>query len=133
MDFVLVFLKEPKKYVVVPENFIFDLDQQKLKNNGANRNQNFKIFWSNDINCTAPNFDAEESKIHPPIVVEACYIGRVYKFYSEYYFCFFLVFLKFHFVHVKCIILFRKLHRCREQTRYHAKLQATNIQCRPRE
>lgn len=83
MSFVVVFLMKPKKYVVVPENFIFDLDQTKLKNIGANRNQNFKIFWSNIGNDVQPNFNAEESEIYPPNIIEACYIGRVYKFYSE--------------------------------------------------
>lgn len=84
-SFVLAFLTEVKKHIVVPEQFVFDLNQLKLKNLGVNRNQNFKIFWSNNVDCTTPNFDAPRSEVHPPINEEACYIGRVYRFYCEYF------------------------------------------------
>lgn len=81
--FALIYLSEAKKYIVVPESFIFDLKETKLKNYGVNRNQSVKVFWSNDVNCEIPNFDAFGSRIHPPIVEEACYVGHVYRFFGK--------------------------------------------------
>lgn len=83
--------KFSKKYITVQESFVYDLNQQKLKNNGVNRNQMFKIFWSNNANCEIPDFDAEISDVHPPLAENACYSGRLYKFYGTY-FSFYFVF-----------------------------------------
>lgn len=82
--YALVYLKTVKKYITVPEKFVFDLDQSKLKNNGVNRNQDFKIFWSNDEACDSPDFNAEATDVHPPIEQKACYVGRIYKFYRKF-------------------------------------------------
>lgn len=90
-SFALVYLNSAKKYITVQESFVYDLNQQKLKNNGVNRNQMFKIFWSNNANCEIPDFDAEISDVHPPLAENACYSGRLYKFYGTY-FSFYFVF-----------------------------------------
>lgn len=84
-SFVLVYLSDVKKYVTVPENFVFDLNQLRLKNNGVNRNQSFKIFWSNDMECEIPDFHAKPCDVHPPIEEIACYRGHIYRFFSMYF------------------------------------------------
>lgn len=84
-SFVLVCLNDVNKYIIVRENFIFDLNQQKVKNYGVNRNQDYKIFWSHDKSCETPNFQANQSKIFPPLTPEACYSGRLYKFFCKYF------------------------------------------------
>lgn len=89
-SFAVVYLIDAKKHIVVPENHIFDLNQAKLKNIGVNRNQNFKIFWSSQTN-SMPNFNSNRSYIFPPATDEACYIGRIYKFFSKCFASFFLI------------------------------------------
>lgn len=46
MAFAVAYLIAPKKHVVVPENYIFDLNEAKLRNYGVNSNQTHKVFWS---------------------------------------------------------------------------------------
>lgn len=90
--FVVIYLISPKIYVVVPEKFVHDLVQSKLKNYGANKNQNYLIFWSeNALNderipdsLFQPNFHLPLSDVYPPPESEACYIGRLKKFFGEY-------------------------------------------------
>lgn len=49
--FVVVFLNGIKKYIPIVEEWIFDIDEQSLKNNGVNSNRNVLIFYSiNGIN-----------------------------------------------------------------------------------
>lgn len=84
-SFVLVFLTDVKKYATVPEKFVFDLNQQRLKNNGVNRNQPFKIFYSNDVDCEIPDFNAKPCDVFPPIEEMACYRGYIYRFFSKYF------------------------------------------------
>lgn len=89
--FVVVFLIEPKVHVIVPEQFIFDLNEESLKNVGKNGNFHYKIFWSENALTVdgapdsgyKPNFDSPESKVFPPIG-SACYVGKLKKFCSEY-------------------------------------------------
>lgn len=92
--FVVVYLIEPKINIVIPEEWIFALDEEKIKNMGANSNQSYRIFYSNDASnengvpngLHAPNFNLLLMDIFPPSydVVECCYIGRVKHFYREY-------------------------------------------------
>lgn len=85
--FVVVYLNEIKKYIPIIEKWIFDVNEEKLKNYGANSNQNVRFYWSRSgLNENgvpdgnhAPNFNLPTSNIFPP-ENEACYIGRV-KFY----------------------------------------------------
>lgn len=44
-SFVLVCLNDLNKYVIVRESFIFNLNQEKVKNYGVNRNQDYKIHF----------------------------------------------------------------------------------------
>lgn len=79
-----------KKNIIVPENFIYGLDVEKLKNVGRNANHKYKIFWSESaINENGvpnaeylPNFDLPKCTVFPPID-EACYIGQTRKCFSE--------------------------------------------------
>lgn len=91
--FVVVFSREPKCSTVIPEEFILDLNQKSLKNNGVNRNQDRRIYFSKEWfeNQTAkinleqpfePNFNLPLNNVYPlpNNVEEACYIGRLIKF-----------------------------------------------------
>lgn len=80
MVFAVVYLIEPKKHIVVPENFIFNRNDIKLKNYGVNANQTHKVFWCE--NGEGPHFDASESKEFPPISGEGCYKSRILKFFG---------------------------------------------------
>lgn len=93
--FVVVHLVDVKKRIIVPENFIFDLSQENLKNNGCNKNFTYLAYWSHtalgdensapNINCQ-PNFTAPISKIFPPgdDLQEACYTVRLKKFFGKF-------------------------------------------------
>lgn len=78
MAFAVVYLIKPKKHIVVPENFIFDRNDIKLKNYGVNSNQ---VFWCESDG--EPNFDANESNEFPPISGEGCYKSRIWKFFGR--------------------------------------------------
>lgn len=81
MAFAVLYLIEPKKHIVVPENFIFDRNDIKLKNYGVNSNQTHKVFWCESDD--EPNFDANESNEFPPIGGEGCYKSRILKFFGR--------------------------------------------------
>lgn len=94
MLFVVVYLVEPKKRIILPENFIYDLCEVSLKNNGRNSNHKYLIYWSkNAIGDGSfapdfkiePNFDAPLSHIYPPEndVIEACYIAQIKLFVGK--------------------------------------------------
>lgn len=88
--FVVVFLTDVKKHIIVPEQFIFGLDEERLKNIGRNSNFQYKIFWSEnaiDENGVPnaeylPNFALPKCTTFPP-VDDACYVGKLKKFFSE--------------------------------------------------
>lgn len=95
--FVVVYLRDAQCSTVIPEEFILDLNQKTLKNNGINRNQNRRIFFSKEwfenqekkINLDQqfePNFDLPISNEYPLAdnVAEACFIGRLIKFEGTY-------------------------------------------------
>lgn len=91
MSLVVVYLKVPKVHVVIPDNWIYRLNESKLRNYGVNTNQDHRLFWSNDaVNddempdyAYTPNFDAPLSNVFPPLE-DSCYIGRVKKFYGNF-------------------------------------------------
>lgn len=86
--FVVVLLTGFKIYIPIVEEWIYDIDEESLKNNGVNSNRNVRIFWSkigmnNDGIPNAeykPKFNLPVSRVFPPHNDEACYIGRI-KFY----------------------------------------------------
>lgn len=92
--FVVIHLLKSNKRIIIPENFIFDLCEQRLKNSGCNTNHKYLIFWSKnaigdgenvpDIHCK-PNFKAPVSSIFPPAndAIEACYEAQLRCFFSK--------------------------------------------------
>lgn len=94
--FVLVFLPGPKQLTVIPEEFIFDLNERKLKNFGCNRNQMQRIYFSKEwfqnhvdgINMGkkfTPNFNLPASTVYPlpNNLDEAVFLAHLRKFESK--------------------------------------------------
>lgn len=90
--FVVVHIKSAKKNVVVPENWIYDINQELLKNKGVNGNRDILVFWSldglvDDIpnDEYAPNFTVEKAEAFPlpSGVKEACYIARMVRYFGK--------------------------------------------------
>lgn len=89
--FVVVVITNLKKRIVIPEQWIYDVNEQSLKNYGVNSNRNVLIFWSNsalDSNnrpdaTYKPNFSAPNSEEYPPLNDEACYLARIYSYRGE--------------------------------------------------
>lgn len=70
--------------LVVSEDRVFDLNECRIRNNGINRNQNFRIFYSaNDL--MAPNF---KLPLRNRFVAneDSCYIGRLVLFHGKNFF-----------------------------------------------
>lgn len=89
--FVVVFLLEAKKRIVVPQQFISGLSQQSLNNYGRQRCKTFKVFWSKKaisgddeepISDYIPNFNLNEVSTFPPEEDEACYKGQIKYFFG---------------------------------------------------
>lgn len=88
----LVFLRDAKRYTVVPEEFVYSLNERSLKNRGINTYQNRLIYFSREVfgelnqneNLIdyAPNFNIAVSKEYPlpDNMQETCYIGRLISF-----------------------------------------------------
>lgn len=95
--FVSVYLVEARAHTVVPREFIFELNKVNLYNNGVNSNQNRLIYFSKGLfealengNYTAlteciPKFSIPITKVYPlpNEVQEACFIGRLKKFWGN--------------------------------------------------
>lgn len=91
--FVVVHLIEPKKRIIVPENFILGLSEQSLKNYGTNSNINYTVYWSKDAlgdennepNANhETNFRLAKSNVYPPDDLrETCYNARLKYFFSK--------------------------------------------------
>lgn len=90
---IFIKMKEPflaakleccKKTVVVPANFIYQLDSAKTFNNGINRNQVHLMFWSQN-QTKQPNFNLPISMQFSSI--DACFdvkIQRAFGMYNKY-------------------------------------------------
>lgn len=90
--FVVVFVKSVKKKFIVPEQWIYGVDEESLKNNGVNSNKSVLIFWSDSIDADGypdatftPNFTAPNSMKFPPPKPnkQACYVGRSTQYHGE--------------------------------------------------
>lgn len=89
--YVVVYLIDVKKNVIVPEKHINGLDEESLKNVGANHNFTYQIFWSENATNDEgvpngeyqPNFNLPKSMIFPPDVPDACYTGRIKNFFRK--------------------------------------------------
>ena len=95
--FVSVYLTDAHKHTVVPQEFILDLNQVSLNNNGVNSNQSRRIYFSKELFESLangedtsrmdfiPNFNVPVSKIYPLPngLMESCFIGRLKKFFCK--------------------------------------------------
>lgn len=89
---VIVYLVEAKKQIVIPQEWVMDLDQEILNNSGKNSNQNRRIFWSSvgmdgqfPDATIAPNFNLQKSTVFPPENAnETCYLARIKRFCCKY-------------------------------------------------
>lgn len=90
---VVIYLMDAKRHTIVPEHFIYSLNEKNLKNRGVNSNQNRLIYFSKDcfeklgqnVNVKqmyAPKFHLPVTKVYPlpNNLVETCFIGRMYNF-----------------------------------------------------
>lgn len=88
MSFVVVYLIRAREFVVVPENWVLELNTAKLKNYGTNSNQNFLVFWS--ATCGTPNlrasvdFNATLNFQYRATTNGVCYICRIKKFFGKF-------------------------------------------------
>lgn len=91
---VVVLLSKPREHCVVPENYIFGLDQMEaeLKTWGANKTHNHLIYWNrsllndNILSNAVPDFHAIKCEVFPPPtnVDAVCFLGRVKRFFSKF-------------------------------------------------
>lgn len=81
MSFIVVYLIRAQRFLVIHKNWVQDLLNAKLKNNGRNANQNFLIFWS--ANDSVANFNVQPNFNAPLSSHEICYLGRIIKFFGE--------------------------------------------------
>lgn len=101
--FVVIYLTASKKHIIVPENFILGLCEEKLKNYGANSNQTHLIFWSKAAlfgvdeipdSTYQVNFSLKPTNEYPPPanVIDTCYFGLIKRFFRKFFshidFCF---------------------------------------------
>lgn len=85
--FVVIYLIRARIIVVVPESWVQDLNNARLKNRGVNSNQNFLVFWAG-INGGAdlarkPNFNAPFDSVFDASAHGICYLCRILKFFGE--------------------------------------------------
>lgn len=98
--FALVVLRaKPLTYCIVPEEYIYGLDEieDQLKTWGVSKSDHL-VFWTRSLidDVTAPNtvivpnfnLDPCQEYPPPPEIHSTCYLGRVKRFFSEcdYYF-----------------------------------------------
>lgn len=85
--FVVVYLVDAKRNVIVPENWVQDLNNAKLKNIGKNSNQNFLMFWSSTNDQAnrhkEPDFGAPLVEQYFSTHDGVCYICKVKKFFGK--------------------------------------------------
>lgn len=91
--FVVVYLIDSKVHIIIPEKWICDLNEENLKNNGANTSRKHRVFWSNlavDENGVPntsyePNFRLDVTAAYPPLneIFETCYYGQIKHFFGE--------------------------------------------------
>lgn len=93
---VVVLLTKPRKHCIVPEKYIFGLDEveDQLKTWGANKVHDHLIYWNRsllndniapDSISHPPNFNVAKCEEFPPPsqISSACFLGRVKRFFSK--------------------------------------------------
>lgn len=85
MTFVVVHLVDAKRVVVVPENWIQDLNNAKLKNIGKSSNQKYfgQVQITSQTYKKKPDFCARLVKQYFPTHIGVCYICRVKNFFGK--------------------------------------------------
>lgn len=94
---VVVLLTKPREHCIVPEKYIFGLDEveDRLKTWGANKVHDHLIYWNrillnNDIapdsSLHPPDFNVDKCEVFPPPpqIDSVCFFGRVKRFFSKY-------------------------------------------------
>lgn len=66
MSYVTVFLRHAKKHTAIPIEYVADLDDAVSRNNGINRNQNRRIFFSGQLFSSFQNGETPNLLEHPP-------------------------------------------------------------------
>lgn len=88
MCFAVAYIISAKKNVCIPDEWIQDLINAKLKNRGKNSAQTFRMFWSgtNDVPNlgTKPNFRAPKLSKYLPTTKGVCYLCRIRTFYGKF-------------------------------------------------
>lgn len=84
MSFVVAVFIEARETVILPENWIKDLNTAKLKNNGCNSNQNFRAYYRIDgLGNNDPNFNAPLLTSMKDLREEGCFLCRIKKFFGK--------------------------------------------------
>lgn len=95
--YVTIYLVDARVHTVVPQEFIYELNQVNLNNHGVNTNQNRLIYFSNEIfeelkngNDPSylvhfPNFNLPITNVYPlpNDLQQTCFIGRLKKFWGK--------------------------------------------------
>lgn len=89
--FVVLYLCDAKKHIIVHHKFIFGLSHQALYNYGKNRCIKYLVYWSkNSIRDDGtpdfeqvPNFDLDVSRSFPPDHDECCFMGQIKYFFGK--------------------------------------------------
>lgn len=93
--FVVVKLDSCKLKIVVPESWVYDINQELLRNQGVNSNRPVLVYWSkNGYIGDVPdeshpaNFHLNKATQFPPAngTDEACYTARLIRYFGEYLF-----------------------------------------------
>lgn len=87
-----MFLVEPKKNVVILQDWIMGLNQENLNNFGKSSYHRRRVFYSqNGIsdeliqnNSIVPNFRLPLANIFPPPAGQACYNAHIRRFCGKY-------------------------------------------------
>lgn len=92
--YYVVYLLQPEQNVVIPINWVQDIDKQweKFVNYGLNSTQKYMCYWSNEKEAVDENGmpnSAFKANFHTGQSVNqfpepGCYIGRILKFKREY-------------------------------------------------
>lgn len=91
MHFVKAFITNVNTNIIIPEKWVFDVNQVLLKNNGVNANRDVLIYWSNSAVgidgvpnvMHVPNFSTAKSVVFPPTNNEATYLARTTHYFGE--------------------------------------------------
>lgn len=121
MDLVVTYLKDVKRYVIVPENYIYGFNLKSLKNLGNNSCRDQLVFWSDEciegLYYPEPNANANKLRYFPPGIDGGWYHGRTIYFTGMH--THFVLFNNF-IIHIKNVSItddFEEAKRIKERRR----------------